>query len=65
MNTFNPIYETGGIKMRLTEICHGNGMAEYWRAGGKRAGKAAQAAYDAAYFKALTALCPAHPALKN
>lgn len=58
---FNPIYETlGGIKMRLTEICHSAGMTA--RTTGY-SGKSNSEAYHAAYYDTLRTFMPDHPAL--
>lgn len=61
MTDFNPIYETcGGIKMRLTEICHSAGMTA--RTTGYK-GQCSEDAYHAAYYDTLRIFMPEHPAL--
>jgi hypothetical protein len=57
MTDFNPNFETiGGVKMRLTEICHDAGLRARITGNG-------DAAYLPAYYATMRKLRPDHPAL--
>jgi len=64
IDDFNPVYESGGVKFKLTEICHDIGMRAYfkWKAYNQ---ERANEEYEIAYFTQLRKMMPNHPHLKH